>query len=189
MPQPQSLLSRSATRDIAYIALFVTLITIGAFIRVPIPVCPFTLQLLFTTLVGLLLGPSKGALTVGLYVAMGLAGLPLFTAGGGPAYIFQPTFGYLLGFIAGAWVAGTIAGRPADWTRRRLLAAVYVNLAVVYAFGVAYTYAVSHYYAGAETGLWALFLYAFFVEIPGDVLVCLLAFYIARRLRTMPYFS
>lgn len=187
LTHPQ-LSSRSTAKSMVHTALFVTLIAIGAFIRIPLPVCPFTLQLLFTTLAGLLLGPIQGALTVLLYVALGLAGLPVFTAGGGPAYVFQPTFGYLLGFIAGSWVAGSIAGPLARWTRKRVLAAVYANLAVVYAFGIAYTYIALHYYVHAETGLWTLFLYAFFLEIPGDTLVCALAYYMARRLRAMPYF-
>ena len=75
-------------RDVSYIALFAALTAIGAFIRISIPVCPFTLQLLFTTLAGLVLCPAKGAAAVTLYVVLGLAGLPVFTAGGGPSYVF-----------------------------------------------------------------------------------------------------
>lgn len=159
-------------RDVSYIALFAALTAIGAFIRIPIPVCPFTLQLLFTTLAGLVLGPAKGAAAVTLYVVLGLAGLPVFTAGGGPSYVFQPTFGYLLGFIAGAWIAGRLAGPRHPWTRRRVFAAVFVNLAVVYGFGVSYTYLISRCYLGSDTALWSLFLYAFAVEVPGDIAIC-----------------
>ena len=49
------------TRDLVLFALFTALIAIGAFIRIPVPFCPFTLQLLFTTLAGLLLGSRRGA--------------------------------------------------------------------------------------------------------------------------------
>ena len=92
------------TRDMVLFALFTALIAIGAFIRIPVPFCPFTLQLLFTTLAGLLLGSRRGAASVAVYVLLGLVGLPVFTSGGGPSYIFQPTFGYLIGFIGGAWL-------------------------------------------------------------------------------------
>ena len=56
------------TRDLVLFALFTALIAIGAFIRIPVPFCPFTLQLLFTTLAGLLLGSRRGAASVAVYV-------------------------------------------------------------------------------------------------------------------------
>lgn len=170
-------------RVLAYTALFTALIAIGAFIQIPIPVVPFTLQLLFTTLAGLVMGARRGAGAVALYVALGLCGVPVFTAGGGPAYIFQPTFGYLVGFIVGAWVAGRLAGPSLSWSWLRLSLAVFANLLVVYAFGVVYTYIISQYYLGAPEGLLALVAYAFFIEIPGDVLVCCLAIFLAKRLQ------
>ncbi|MCB5624660.1 biotin transporter BioY, partial [Bifidobacterium animalis] len=64
----------------------------------------FTLQFFFVLLAGILLGPKLGALAVLLYVVIGLLGLPIFAAGGGLAYIVRPSFGYLIGFIAGAYV-------------------------------------------------------------------------------------
>lgn len=70
-------------------SLFVALIAIGAFIKVPVPVCPFTLQLLFTTLAGLLLGANLGFISVFVYIVIGLIGIPIFTEGGGPGYIFS----------------------------------------------------------------------------------------------------
>ena len=71
------------TKNLAYCALFTALIAVGAFIRVPVPVVPFTLQYLFTMLAGLLLGPRLGTIAVGTYVLLGLVGLPIFTQGGG----------------------------------------------------------------------------------------------------------
>jgi biotin transport system substrate-specific component len=54
------------SKEIVLFGLFTALIAIGAFIRIPVPVCPFTLQLLFTTLAGLILGSRRGALSVTL---------------------------------------------------------------------------------------------------------------------------
>lgn len=62
------------TINLVLTAMFVALITVGAFIKIPVPVVPFTLQFLFTMLAGLLLGPKQGALAVGLYILMGLIG-------------------------------------------------------------------------------------------------------------------
>ena len=68
-------------RDMTVCALFTTLTAVGAFIKIPVPVVPFTLQFLFTTMAGLLLGKRLGALSVAVYVALGLAGLPILQRG------------------------------------------------------------------------------------------------------------
>ena len=60
-------------------ALFAALIAVGAFIKIPIPYIPLTLQTLFTMLAGLMLGGRLGAISVCVYVAIGLAGLPVFS--------------------------------------------------------------------------------------------------------------
>ncbi len=56
--------SKISTQDMVLCGVFTTLIAVGAFIKVPVPVVPFTLQFLFTMLAGLLLGGRKGALSV-----------------------------------------------------------------------------------------------------------------------------
>lgn len=78
---------RISTQDMVLCGVFTTLITAGAFIKVPVPVLPFTLQFLFTMLAGLLLGGRKGALSVFVYILLGLVGLPVFAEGGGFWYI------------------------------------------------------------------------------------------------------
>ena len=81
-------------------AIFTALTAVGAFIKIPIPYMEFTLQFLFTTLNGLLLGGKWGAAAVGAYVFLGLVGVPIFAEGGGFFYVLKPTFGYLIGFTA-----------------------------------------------------------------------------------------
>ena len=98
-----------STKELILCALFIALITVGTFIKIPVGTDVYTLQFLFTLLAGLLLGPRLGAIAVGTYVVMGLVGIPVFASGGGPGYIAQPTFGYLLGFIVQAWVNGAWA--------------------------------------------------------------------------------
>ena len=69
-------LHREKTRTMVLCAMFVVLIAAGAWIKIPVPVVPFTLQYLFTMLAGILLGGRRGALAVCAYLALGLAGLP-----------------------------------------------------------------------------------------------------------------
>lgn len=63
-------------------------------------------QLLMVWLTGALLGPRRGGLSMALYLALGLGGLPIFTNGGGFGYVVQPTFGYLLAFLPAVIVTG-----------------------------------------------------------------------------------
>lgn len=124
-------------RDLVLCALFAALIAVGAFLRIPLPLVPFTMQLPFVCLAGLLLGCRRGALSAFLYVFTGLAGLPVFTQGGGPAYVLQPTFGYLLGFIAAAALTGAVANRGIP-SNSRLFAASVAGILVTYAAGITY---------------------------------------------------
>lgn len=170
------------TREMVLCAMFVALIAAGAFIKIPIPVVPFTLQYLFTMMAGLLLGGKLGCCAVGVYMFLGLAGLPIFAAGGGPAYVFQPSFGYIIGFAAGAYVTGAIAGRSDRPGYGRLLTADLAGLAVVYLFGMVYYYLMSNFYLGDPIGLWPLFLYCFILAVPGDIALCIVGAILGKRL-------
>lgn len=163
-------------------ALFAALIAVGAFIKIPIPYIPLTLQTLFTMLAGLMLGGRLGAISVCVYVAIGLAGLPVFTQGGGITYVLKPTFGYLVGFAVGTYVTGAIANKTAAPTFRRLVGANLAGLAIIYLFGMVYYFLISHLYLGTNITIRNLFLYCFLATIPGDVISCLVAAVIGKRL-------
>lgn len=170
-------------QTVALCGVFTALSAAGAFIRIPLPPVPITLQLLFTTLAGLLLGSRVGALSVGIYIVLGLAGVPVFTQGGGLGYVLQPTFGYILGFCAGAFVTGWIAERAAEPTFLRLLLAGLAGLAVIYALGLSYSYCLSTFYTKSPVALGTLVVSGFLITLPGDVAKCLTAAWLARRLR------
>jgi len=182
-----SLVRPMKTRSLVLTAMFTALTAVGAWIRIPIPVCPFTLQLLFTMLAGILLGGRLGALSVLCYIGLGLAGLPVFADGGGIAYVFQPTFGYLIGFALGSLVTGEIAEHGKLPLMKRLLAADFAGLAVVYGCGMAYYWVIMTYYVGTGIGLWTLFLYCFLLAVPGDIVLCVLAAVIGTRVRPVVF--
>lgn len=62
-------------------------------------------------LVGCLGGANAASMSQIAYLLLGLSWFQIFTYGGGINYVFEPTFGYLLGFIPGAWVCGALAFR------------------------------------------------------------------------------
>lgn len=171
-----------SARQITMTALFVALVAVGAFIKIPIPYLPFTLQLLFTTLAGLILGSRLGGMSVIMYLILGLAGVPIFTEGGGLMYVVKPTFGYLLGFAIGAFVAGRMVETSVTLTFKRLLAASFVNLAIVYGVGMIYLYEIKDLYLEKPIGLDVLFIYCFALPVIPDIFLCILAAVIAKRL-------
>lgn len=121
------------TTNLILCSLFTALIAVGAFIKIPVPVVPFTLQFLFTTLAGLLLGSKKGAISVVAYMVLGLVGLPIFSEGGGFWYVMKPSFGYIIGFCIGTYVTGLIAERMKEKMVPRYMLANFIGLLIVYA--------------------------------------------------------
>lgn len=174
--------SKVRVRELILCSLFAALIAAGAFIKIPIPVVPFTLQFLFTTLPGLLLGPVWGLVSVCVYLALGLIGIPIFAQGGGFGYVLQPSFGYLIGFAAGTFLTGFIANRVPAPSYKRLFAACFSGLGVVYLFGMAYYWIISNFYLGTPIGLWPLFLWCFLLAVPGDIALCILSALLGKRL-------
>lgn len=163
-------------------ALFTALISVGAYIKIPVPVVPFTLQYLFTLLSGLLLGSKWGMFSVVIYILLGLVGLPVFAQGGGIGYVFQPSFGYIIGFAVGTFVTGLIAEKKVRPGFGRLLMASFAGLGIIYLFGMAYYYLLSNFYLNQPMGLWPLFLYCFILTVPGDILLSILGTILVKRL-------
>ena len=173
----------SKTKNLINCSLFTALIAVGAFIKIPIPVVPFTLQFLFTTLAGLLLGSRKGTISVVAYMLLGLAGLPIFSEGGGIWYIFKPSFGYIIGFCLGTFVTGLIAERMKEKTIPRYLLANFTGLLIVYAAGMVYYYVICNYVIDTPIALGPLFLYCFLLAVPGDICLCILAAILVKRVK------
>jgi biotin transport system substrate-specific component len=109
-----SLAYRSATARRAFAAGVAALVVAAsAQVSVPVPLSPvpMTLQPLAVLAVGGILGAVWGGAALLLYLALGLLGLPVFSAGGaGLGHVLGPTGGYLLAFPAAAAVAGKFAG-------------------------------------------------------------------------------
>ena len=174
-------MDRRDTRGLVLAGLFAALTAAGAFVRIPLGVSAVTLQTLFTALAGLLLGARWGMVSQGVYVLLGLAGVPVFTLGGGPGYLLQPSCGFLLGLIPAAGVTGALAGPGRS--RRRLLPACLAGELVLYLVGVPYMYLVLNGYLGRGLPLGAVLQAGMLVYLPGDALKIALAVLLARTLR------
>jgi biotin transport system substrate-specific component len=122
------------------VILGAVLVAAAAQVSVPLPgtPVPMTLQPLAVLLVGGLLGARLGALSLILYLAMGAAGLPVFTPTVplvGVARLLGPTGGYLLAYPAAAFAVGAIVReRP---TVRRAACGVFAGLVMIHLGGLA----------------------------------------------------
>lgn len=125
----QVLALRSSTlplRRTVAVLLGTALVAAAAQVAVPLPgtPVPMTLQPLAVLIVGGLLGPWLGAASLLLYLALGAAGMPVFTPVGlpGVARLIGPTGGYLLAYPLAAFAVGRIAGDGAQLARLGLAA-------------------------------------------------------------------
>jgi biotin transport system substrate-specific component len=134
-------------RHVALIAIGALFIFVTAKIAIPVPgsPVPITGQTFGVLLVGGALGFRRGAMSIALYVLIGLIGLPFFAEGkGGVSVILGATGGYLVGFL----IAGSVVGRLAElgWDRRIIgaLGAMAIGNVVIYLVGVPWLMAVAH---------------------------------------------
>ena len=153
----------------------------GAFLRIPLPYVPVTLQLTGVCLAGVWLGPRLGALSQVVYLLAGLVGLPIFAQGGGPHYLLHPSFGYLVGFPAAAAIVGAVGHGSYSPLRAGLAAAA--GLLAVYAPGITGLYCHARWVQAAEVPLSAVVRVGL-VPVPKDLLITVPAVVAALRARS-----
>ncbi|MFS8777252.1 biotin transporter BioY [Synechococcus sp. W70.1] len=151
----------------------------------------FSLQIGGMLLTACLAGPVAAVCAQLVYLGLGLAGLQVFAQGGGWQYLYQPAFGYLLGFLPAAWACGTMAFRQRDphllpsisapVRLQDLAAAGLVALALVHLTGIIYLLATQPW--NGEL-LKLLRLYSGYT-LPGQLIVVSFAAVIALILRRL----
>lgn len=174
-------------RELTVGGLFAALITAGAFIKLTIPTEPipmhFTLQWFFVLLAGLLLDKRLAGMSVGVYLLLGLMGVPVFASGGGPSYLIRPTFGYLIGFAVAAFAMGWMCEHFQASGFARLLAVSTVGLMIYYGIGVAYYFFVCRFLI-SQNVTWQILLFnCFLLTVEADFGLCLAAASVASKLR------
>ena len=174
----------SKTRGMALAALFAVMTAVGTlFLKVPVGAMSITLQVFFTVLAGVVLGPKWGAISQAVYVLLGLVGLPVFTKGGGFWYVTEPSFGFLLGLIPAAWVAGMLCrgGQKTPGILRVVLAAA-AGVAVLYLVGLPYMYAILNLYLGKGVPVGTVVRTGMLVYLPFDAAKIALSAVLAKPL-------
>ncbi|MBC8535911.1 biotin transporter BioY [Feifania hominis] len=173
--------TKNNVRSIVLCALFAALSAVGAFIKIPLPVIPMTLQFFFVALSGILLGPRRGLLSQLCYLLVGLAGFPVFTKGGGVSYVFEMSFGYLIGFVFAAFVIGTVYRKLESRGFVGMLVACLCGMLTNHFFGCLHMYLLSNFYLHSAMSFWRVIQIGSITFLPSDSVACLLTALIASK--------
>jgi biotin transport system substrate-specific component len=171
------------TTNLTKIALFAAILAVSAFLKIPIGPVPLTLQSTAALLAGYGLGPSRGASAALLYTLAGLAGLPIFASGGGPAYILAPTFGFILGFTLCALTTGLLARFNTGGSILKAYFIMLGGLVSLYIPGFLWLCLSLHEVMGTPEGIASLIRTGLIIPFIGDLLKTLPAAFIGVRLR------
>lgn len=159
------------TNEMIKVALFPALIAATIWVTIPMYGAPITLQTLFVLLAGLLLGKRLGAISMVVYLLLGVVGIPVFagfTSGFGA--IAGPTGGFLISFPIAAYAAGYIKERYNSYVLAALIPTV-----IIYLIGIPWL----AWQLGMNVGAAASLM---IVYIPGDLIKVLAAVLIANKL-------
>ena len=157
----------------------VLLLTLGAKVSVPFWPVPMSLQVMALAAIGMTLGARQAVQTVLAYLALGLAGVPVFVSSAGPAAFMGPTGGYLVGFVAAAAVMSGLSQRGWSQSFGRAWLAMLLGLVVLYVPGLAWL----GHVVGWDKPVLAMGLTPFILGDALKITLVALALPVARRFR------
>lgn len=145
-------------------------------ITLPFTPVPITGQTFGVALISLLWGKVRGISIVGIYLALGIMGLPVFALGKS-GLIFGPTTGYLIGMLVASYVMGLLADK--GWTDSflKIYLATLIGSVLTFTFGVS----VLSFFIPKES----LFLAGILPFIPGDFLKSILVSFAIQKIKKL----
>ncbi|MCS3844539.1 biotin transporter BioY [Microbacterium sp. AK031] len=137
-PVLADLIPGARVRDVVLTLIGTAFITVAGYITIPLPFTPVPISLatFAVLLTGAALGPLRGSASAGLYLVLGLVGVPLF-AHGASGWAFS-SFGYIVGYVVAALLVGALARRRSDRSVWSTLGLAAVGSLTIYAFGVSW---------------------------------------------------
>jgi biotin transport system substrate-specific component len=169
------------TKKLILAALFSALTAVCSIISVPLPFSPVPINMatLSVFLAGSLLGSSYGAASQLAYVFMGAIGLPVFHSfTGGLGILTGPTGGYLIGYIAAAYLIGLLTENKLN-SYPLLALSLFIGLTACYAFGTLWFM----YVTGSN--IYSALVLCVIPFLPGDGIKILLALLLVKKIRSM----
>lgn len=165
-------------------SIFAALTAVSAFIKIPLPPVPFTMQIFIVILSGLLLGSKIAFSSQIVYIIIGLIGVPIFSNGGGIGYIFNPTFGYLIGFAIAAFVVGKITEKVQKPSIINYFTASFAGILICYFFGVTYMYIILKYVNNVSVSATGIIVKGFLLFLPWDIIKIIAASCLGKEIKS-----
>lgn len=125
-------------RAVVLVALGSALLTVAAKVQVPFWPVPMNMHTFAVMAIGAIYGAPLAGVTVLVYLLQGAMGIPVFSGGGGLAYLAGPTGGFLVGFLFAAVTIGWLAERGFDRHPGTALVAFLAGDAVIFVFGLSW---------------------------------------------------
>ena len=175
--------SRTSTKDLTKMTLLTALLCISSYIIIPLPfsLASITAQTIIINLIAFLLKPKQAFTTVGLFLLIGLIGIPVFSGGGaGPAKLFGPTGGYLFGYLTAATAISLLRGKEFNM-KKCIFLSIVVGMPIIYILGAGYMEFLT------KMNFKALITTSVLPFIPLDILKCILAAFLAKILNRFVY--
>jgi biotin transport system substrate-specific component len=181
MVNNQEKIMNNKTHKMILVSLFAALTAIGAFIRIPVPPIPFTFQNFVVILSGLILGPKLAFASQAIYILIGLSGIPIFAYGGGIQYVLNPTFGYIIGFAALAYVTGFLMSKLKKASFINNFISSFCGLIFSYIIGVTYLYLIYTLVSHKDTSVSSVIIDGFLLFLPWDIVKIVVSSVIGRE--------
>lgn len=141
---------------------------------------PFSVLPVLVYISGIILGAEYAAMAMLVYLVLGLFGFPVFATApfGGLGYILKPTFGFLLGYVATAYVVGRVYR---EGSLRRAIVGVLAGLVTLYLFGLSYLYIILHWVLHQQTSVAGVMMIGFVPFILGDLIKAGIAVWVGQE--------
>lgn len=174
-------MEKLSTKDLVQIAVLTSMLSVASIFVIPIGPVPITLQVFFFLLIPALVGRLKGALTILLYMLLGLIGFPVFAGGsGGFQSILSPTFGYIVGAVLVSLVVGRLHGKKSSSIQ--MISTMIVGILLLYVVGISYQYVIMNVYLQTPISWQAIILTNLTTFLPIDMVKAFTAGIVCRRL-------
>lgn len=179
----------SKTTYLTLCGLFAALMAICSLIVIPLGFTPVPVSLgtLGVFLAGGVLGKKYGTISMVVYVLLGAVGIPVFAGfRGGIGVLAGPTGGYIIGYIAAAFIIGLLIEKlvPASSSERVKELLIYA-VAMIAGLFVCYLLGTLWFMISTHTGAWAALVSCVFPFLPGDGLKIIAGALLVRRLRML----
>lgn len=171
------------TKEITLTAIMITILIICSQLSIPIGPIPVTLQTLAVLMIGYFLTSKTAVLATCLYLFMGLAGFPIFSAfTGGIQAMLMPSFGFILGFIPASYVQAKYLEKYSSLEIKHLVISGMLNFSITYLIGLTYMAGILNFYLDSHLTLTGILMAGFIPFIPGDILKLSVGVLLAKRL-------